>query len=313
MRAGGQRMPPAVWPPTLASNPGPKLGLTLPPQSPPAKGMPSNTRTLVFSHANSFPASTYRTLFEGWRAAGLEVHAVDKIGHDPRLPVTTDWPHLVTQLATFIEEEVGRPAWLVGHSLGGYLSMMVASRHPHLAQGVVVLDSPLLHGWKSSAIAMAKRTRTMGRVMPSRISAQRTQEWPSLHAVQAHFSAKPKFARFDPDVLADYLRSGTEGQADGRSRHLSFRREVETAIYNTLPHTLLQEFKRHPFQCPVAFIGGTQSRESRTVGLSGTRQIVGPRLSWVEGSHLYPFERPRETVAEVLRWLQAFEAEGHTP
>jgi pimeloyl-ACP methyl ester carboxylesterase len=275
--------------------------------------MPSNTRTLVFSHANSFPASTYRTLFEGWREAGLEVHAIDKIGHDPRLPVTTDWPHLVTQLATFIEEDVGHPAWLVGHSLGGYLSMMVASRHPHLAQGVVALDSPLLHGWKSSAIAVAKRTRTMGRVMPSRISAQRTHEWPSLHAVQAHFSEKPKFARFDPAVLADYLRSGTEGQGDGRSRRLSFRRDVETAIYNTMPHALLQEFRRHPFQCPVAFIGGTHSRETRTVGLSGTRQVVGQSLSWIEGSHLYPFEHPRETVAEVLRWLACFEAEGPSP
>ena len=34
-------------------------------------------RTIVFSHANSFPASTYRTLFDGWRAAGYEVFAVD--------------------------------------------------------------------------------------------------------------------------------------------------------------------------------------------------------------------------------------------
>lgn len=273
-------------------------------------GMPSHTRTIVFSHANSFPASTYRTLFEGWRSAGYEVHAIDKIGHDPRHPVTTDWPHLVDQLATFIEQEVGQPAWLVGHSLGGYLSMMAASRHPHLAQGVVVLDAPLLHGWKSAAIGVAKRTHTMGRVMPSRISAQRTHEWPSLHAVQTHFSSKPAFARFDPAVLADYLHSGTEGQSDGRTRHLSFRREVETAIYNTMPHTLLQEFRRHPFQCPVAFIGGTRSRESRTVGLSGTRQVVGQRLSWIEGSHLYPFERPADTVAEVLRWLQNLEAEA---
>ena len=80
-----------------------------------------------------------------------------------------------------------------------------------------------------------------------------------------------------------------------------------------MPHTLLQEFRRHPFQCPVAFIGGTRSRETRTVGLSGTRQVVGPRLSWIEGSHLYPFERPAETVAEVLRWLALFEADADAP
>lgn len=273
--------------------------------------MNTTPRTIVFSHANSFPASTYRVLFEGWTAAGYEVRAIDKLGHDPRHPVTTDWPHLVEQLRQFIEHEVGEPAWLVGHSLGGYLSMMVANRHPQLARGVIVLDSPLLHGWRAAGIGLAKRTRTMGQVMPSRISAQRTHEWPSQRAVHEHFSTKPKFAAFDPAVLADYLERGTEGQADGSSRLLSFRREVETAIYDTMPHDLLREFKRHPFQRPVAFIGGTQSRELRQVGLSGTKQIFGERFSWVEGSHLFPFERPRETVAEVLSWLRRFEAQAN--
>ncbi len=268
--------------------------------------MPSNTRTIVFSHANSFPASTYRCLFDGWRAAGYEVVAIDKIGHDPRYPVTNDWPHLVEQLANFIEEEVRHPAWLVGHSLGGYLSMMVASRHPHLAQGVVALDSPLLHGLQSAGIALAKRTGHMGQVMPSRVSAHRKQEWPSLHAAREHFQSKPVFAAFDPAVLADYIASGTENRAG--SRRLSFDRDIETAIYNTIPHTLLHEFRRHPFQCPVAYIAGAQSKESRNVGLSGTRQIVGENLSWMDGSHLYPFEHPNETVAEVLAWLKRFES-----
>lgn len=266
-------------------------------------------RTIVFSHANSFPASTYRTLFDGWRAAGYAVLAIDKFGHDPRHPVTPDWPHLVEQLSEFIAREAGGPAYLVGHSLGGYLSMMAASRHPELARGVVVLDSPLLHGWRAAGIALAKQTRTMDRVMPSRISAQRTQEWPSQRAVNEHFAGKRKFASFDPAVLADYLAQGTEAQAGGPARSLSFRREVETDIYNTMPHNLLQEFRRHPFACPVAFIGGTRSRESRQVGLSGTRQIVGEHLSWVDGTHLYPFERPRETIAEVLGWLRRFESQ----
>lgn len=270
--------------------------------------MTTPTRTIVFSHANSFPASTYRVLFEAWRAAGCEVHAIEKLGHDPRHPVTPDWPHLVEQLAEFVADTVGRPAYLVGHSLGGYLSMMAANRHPHLACGVVVLDSPLLHGWKATGVAVAKRTRTMNQVMPSRVSAQRKQEWPSQREVCEHFSSKRKFAAFDPAVLSDYLAQGTEGPDDSRTRRLSFRREIETAIYNTLPHGLLQEFKRHPFQCPVAHIAGTRSKESRLIGLSGTKQIVGSRLSWIDGSHLYPFEHPRETAAEVLMWLQRFEA-----
>lgn len=272
-------------------------------------------RVIVFSHANSFPASTYQALFEGWRAAGYAVHALDKFGHDPRYPVTMDWPFLVDQLKDFVEHEVGRPAYLVGHSLGGYLSLMTASRHPHLAQGVVVMDSPVLHGWKSAGVGLAKRLGTMDRVVtPSRVAAQRTQEWANLQVAHAHFSAKPKFAAFHPRVLHDYLTHGTEDQpggpggTGGKSRRLSFRREIEAKIYSTMPHDLLHEFRRHPHQCPVAFIGGTRSRETRKVGIDGIKQIVGKRLSWIQGSHLYPFEVPEQATAEVLKWLDQFQA-----
>jgi pimeloyl-ACP methyl ester carboxylesterase len=274
---------------------------------------PTIHRSIVFSHANSFPASTYRTLFEGWRAAGYEVHAIDKIGHDPRYPVTTDWPYLVEQLRDFIERQVGHQAYLVGHSLGGYLSLMAASRYPYLAQGVVVMDSPLLYGWKSAGIGLAKQTQMMQRVMPSRISAQRTHEWASLQEAQAHFGIKPKFAAFHPQVLHDYLHHGTEPHLNGLERRLSFKRDIETAIYNAMPHTLLQELKRRPLQCPVAFIGGTRSRETQRVGLGGVRQLVGSRLSWIEGSHLYPFEQPQPTVNEVLRWLSQFQTDATAP
>ena len=42
---------------------------------------------MVFAHANSFPASTYRVLFKSLRARGFAVRALEKSGHDPRCPV----------------------------------------------------------------------------------------------------------------------------------------------------------------------------------------------------------------------------------
>ncbi|MDE2593507.1 MAG: alpha/beta hydrolase [Burkholderiales bacterium] len=265
-------------------------------------------RTIVFSHANSFPASTYRSLFKVWREAGYEVHALDKFGHDPRYPVTPDWPFLVEQLREFIERQVGHPAILIGHSLGGYLSTMVACRHPHLAKGLILLDSPIVAGWRAASLGLLKSVGGLDRVLPSGVSSQRCHQWPDLEAARQHFTAKPKFAAFSPSVLADYVHQGTTPEDNGPVRRLSFDRDIETAIYRAMPHKLAAELRRHPVTCPTAFIGGTASHEVRSIGMDATKRLVGDRISWIQGSHLYPLEHPDLTAREVLQWLTRFEA-----
>ena len=49
---------------------------------------------IIFSHANSFPASTYQVLLDNLRQRGFVVDAVEKFGHDPQYPVTNNWPTL---------------------------------------------------------------------------------------------------------------------------------------------------------------------------------------------------------------------------
>ena len=68
---------------------------------------------IVFSHANSFPASTYGVLFKSLRARGFTVKAIEKFGHDPKYPVTNNWPHLVQQLTDFTRAEVDK-VWAAG-------------------------------------------------------------------------------------------------------------------------------------------------------------------------------------------------------
>lgn len=263
--------------------------------------MAVTSRHLVFSHANGFPAGTYRLLFEHWRAAGYTVHALERFGHDPRYPVTSNWRSLRDQLIDFIDAEVGTPAVLVGHSLGGLLSLLAASKRPDLAAALVMLDSPVVTGWRAHSVAVAKQLGLIERISPGKISRQRRFQWPDRAAVLAHFQSKPAFARWDPRVLQDYVAAGFEER--GGQVELAFRREVETRIYNTLPHHLGGLVKRHPPQCPVAFIAGTQSVEARQGGLAAAHALAHQRFQWMEGSHLYPMERPDDTAAAVLALL----------
>lgn len=269
----------------------------------PRAGARPATSTLVFAHANGFPAGTYCRLFEHWRQAGWRVLAPEKFGHDPAWPVRSNWRPSRDELIRFIEHEAGGgPVQLVGHSLGGYLSLLVACRRPDLVGGVVLLDSPVLAGWRAHSVRMFKTARLIGHVTPGRISRRRRHHWPDAEALRAHFSAKRMFARWDPQVLADYLNAGFEPDPAGGWR-LAFSREVETRFYNTLPHHLGTLLRRHPPARPVAFVGGTRSAELRQVGLEATRRLVHERFAWVDGTHLFPMEHPQLTAERVLGFI----------
>jgi pimeloyl-ACP methyl ester carboxylesterase len=274
---------------------------------------------VVFSHGNSFPGATYSVLFRSLRARGYQVKAVDKFGHDPRFPVTSNWPHLVEQLAEFATEAAqGHPGplYLVGHSLGGFLSLMCAATHPVLAgvpvKGVVMLDSPVLGGWRARTLQLVKQTQLIGALSPGQVSRKRRNTWPDEQAAWEHFAHKKAFARWDPQVLRDYIQHGTRDETTpgGTRRVLCFDRDVETRIYNTLPHHLDRLLRRHPLQCPVAFVGGTHSAEMKQVGMTMTHKLVGKtpgdRLQMVEGSHLFPMEKPLDAAAAVDRALRSF-------
>ncbi len=263
---------------------------------------------LVFSHGNSFPASTYRVMLDSLRARGWSVNAIEKYGHDPDYPVTDNWPHLVRQLADFAARQKdaagGQAPVLVGHSLGGILSLMCAAQHPELARAVVMLDSPVLRGWRAGAVSVAKRTALMKRLSPSQVSRRRRNEWDDRAAVFQHFRSKRMFASWDEQVLHDYVDHGTF-DAEGTWR-LAFNPVIESDIYDTLPHNIDKLLRQHPLKCPAAFIGGLQSAEIRQVGgLGPTAKFAKGRVTMIDGSHLFPMENPLAAAAAIEANLRA--------
>ncbi|MDT8991072.1 alpha/beta hydrolase [Curvibacter sp. APW13] len=256
---------------------------------------------IVFSHGNSFPAGTYSVLIDSLRERGFDVRFLEKFGHNPRFPVTDNWPHVEEELSEFVGALVasrqGHPVWLVGHSLGGLVSLMTAGKHPDWVRGVVLLDSPVLAGWKSAALGVAKTIPLMGKFSPGAVSRKRRNSWPDADAVLEHFRHKRAFAKWDPQVLLDYVRFGTH-DAQGK-RVLTFDRDIETRFYNTVPDHLPRYLRQHPLKCPVTFIGGSHSVERRQVGMDFVEHITKGRTMMLDGSHLFPMEKPLATAAAV--------------
>ena len=259
---------------------------------------------VLFFHGNSFPASTYNVMQDELRRRGLVVHALEKIGHNPAYPVTSNWPHLVDEVHAFAQPLVAAhpgPVVLVGHSLGGMLSLMLAALHPEIAHAVVMVDAPAVAGWQANVLRLSKKLSITRKFSPGAVSQKRRNQWTNLDEVRAHFTSKKNFARWHPQALDDYIQHGTqEAMVDGQvQRILCFSREIETQIYNSLPHNLERMIQRHPLKCPVSLVAARHSREMKMAGIEFTKRITKGRITMIDGSHLVPMESPIATAAAV--------------
>ena len=255
-----------------------------------------------FSHGNSYPAGSYRQFFDHLNA-DYDVRSVDMYGHDPKYPVTDGWPKLVEHLIDTVAS-YGQPVILLGHSLGGMLSMMAAKQRPDLARCVVMLDSPVVAGWRAVLLKASKGYSWADKFSPAKFSHKRRNVFPDAAAAHRHFVNKPMFAAWAPGVLQDYLDSGLEPHPEGVQ--LRFRREIETEIYRGLPHHL-GSLMNDDYPVPVGFVGGNDSAELRQAGLGATRALVKSNFVEIAGGHLFPMETPataarltREMIARLL-------------
>ncbi len=248
---------------------------------------------LHFAHANSYPAGTYGMFFEQLRAH-YDVRALPIHAHNPRFPVDDGWRTLARELREELERSYTEPVILVGHSMGGILALMAARKRPALVRCVVLLDSPIVAGWRAHLLRLAKILKYESRHSPSVASARRRDNWPDMEAAYQHYAAKSLFAAWPQQVLRDYVQHGLVPQPGGGVR-LRFSRETETAVYRTIPHHL-GALTRRQYPVPVGFVGGVDSVECRLAGLDATRRLVGSNFLQIAGGHLFPMESPVEAA-----------------
>ncbi len=253
-----------------------------------------NKPTIHFAHANGFPAKTYSKLFS-YLKDDFEINYLERHAHNPKFPVTDGWNRLKDELREELEKRYTEKVIGVGHSLGGILHLLVAAENPELYSAIVLLDAPVISRLSSAGIKLLKKTNLMEKFSLSRMTRFRRSVWKTKEEAFEHFSGKENFQKFDKDVLLDYVEHAIVEDETGVK--LFFKPGIEAKIYETLPDYLPK--LRGKLKVPAAYIGGTFSREANLARLGFMKKKFDFKFYFVEGTHLFPLEHPREAAEAV--------------
>jgi pimeloyl-ACP methyl ester carboxylesterase len=252
-----------------------------------------------FAHGNGFPSGCYKQLLERL-ANEYDYCSIDRIGHDPKYPISDNWSHLVAEVTNSIVQQTNQPVVAVGHSLGGVISLLAAIAQPSLFKAVVLLDSPLLGPFKSNIVRLAKTLCFIDRITPAFRCKNRREHWADREQLYEYLKTRDLFKTFTPECLEDYITYGFIGNDKGYS--LRFDRYIEYQIYRTIPH-ILPQFQRQLIT-PTALIYGDKSTTVGTMDRDYMDTYFGIKSHKVDGSHLFPMEYPSETADCILRILR---------
>lgn len=110
-------------------------------------GTPSDAPTFVLCHGFSGSSHDFALVIDDL-AASRRVVSIDHRGHgrSEKLGVADRYSidRLATDLIAFIESEVGGPIDLLGHSMGGAISLRVTLTRPDLVRSLILMDTS---GW----------------------------------------------------------------------------------------------------------------------------------------------------------------------
>ena len=247
---------------------------------------------LVFSHGNGIPRPVYQKMLIGLSHRFIAT-GVDRFGHDPLYPVTEAWPRLLDQLRSHVAF-MGEPVTLLGHGSGGWLSLLAAYRMPEMVSAVILLYAP---------VPTVRQARLLG-----------VMKQAGLGALPARlFGRGGEMQDLDPECQSLYRRFGcrpSDADYDARSGPVEPRRfdpAVVRRLQDTYPLGLAALVAKGPpvsgsgRPIPCGMLVGEQSRVARLCGLAASRRLVADNLVRIEGSHLFPLERPLVTAKEIVR------------
>ncbi len=256
---------------------------------------------VVFAHANGFPPGSYRQFFDhlGERCT-ITAYRHRPLWDKAPPPANLNWSLFADDLVDYLRHRGGEPVWMMGHSLGGAVSIMAASRHPELFRALILIDPVLFRSRRTLGAKLMPRSRR-NRMPMIRGALGRPHQFEDHEAAFNFYRGKRAFAGMDDSALWDYVHASKVPSEEGGVR-LAYPGTWEASVYASPPWMWPRVMR---LRIPTL---GLVARESDVITLGVFRrwQRVQPEadLQLCPGGHLLPLERPGETAKRVLGFLQ---------
>jgi pimeloyl-ACP methyl ester carboxylesterase len=260
-------------------------------------------RPLVFAHANGFPPATYRALLEQLADSFLvRAFAARALWPSSDPAAVGSWRELADDLERTLVLRGLTGAVGVGHSLGGVLSLMVASRRRDILSSLVLIDPVLFTGPRATSWWLLRTLGGARRLPLVRGALRRRDHFPSCEEVLRSYRRKPVFRSWQPQVLEGYVRDGFRSTADGQVE-LRYSKAWEARIFELTPASVWRDVRR--LEVPLLVIRGTTS-DTFLPNAAARLQRYLPHARSIEmdGSHFLPMEHPRAVVEKIVDWVE---------
>ncbi len=250
--------------------------------------MSDKKKPMVFSHGNGFPSSSYQQLFKYLDA--FAINYIDTYGTGA-YPINLNWENSILEITDFIERNYEEPVLAVGHSFGGVISILAASRRPELFKQVIAIDPPLFGIIKRYVIGALRVFGEEGRVFKEPMLARRRRDkFKSKEEALEYFKEKAFFKRFDPKALEDYVNYGLVEDGEGGFK-LKIPKLIEEQIFKYMPCFLSSE--RFDAE-KVTFLYGDRKGAHDSKDIFWLKWMLkGAKFKEYSGSHMIPFENPK--------------------
>lgn len=258
----------------------------------------SASTKICFAHANGYPPGSYRPLLE----ALADFASVYTYDHLPlRMPEGpykgVKWGHFADDYVGQLQRAFDEPVVLLGHSLGGTVSMLTAAQQSHLCSRLILLDPVFIP--PKLQLAMRLLPRSKRQQMPMVRKALRRPNFFSDYTEAFQFHRKARaFANFSDDALWGYIHAGFGQHDDGVA--LRFSREWEAEIYMSAPW-VWSKLKR--LSTPTLGLVGEQSDVVHEPVVQRWKKTQkGVTIVPMRGGHLFPLESPDAVVPLVKQF-----------